>query len=38
MPDGIVQNILDAIPNKPNVVYDPFEGGNNNESMQTEWY
>jgi site-specific DNA-methyltransferase (adenine-specific) len=26
MPDGIVQNILDAIPNKPNVVYDPFGG------------
>jgi DNA modification methylase len=26
MPDGIVQNILDAIPTKPNVVYDPFGG------------
>jgi DNA modification methylase len=26
MPDGIVQNILDAIPDKPNAVYDPFGG------------
>lgn len=26
MPDLIVQNILDSIPNKPNLVYDPFGG------------
>lgn len=26
MPDKIVQNIIEAIPNKPNLVYDPFGG------------
>lgn len=26
MPDGIVQNIIDALPNIPNVCYDPFAG------------